>query len=63
MTVNFAEFDIAELKVLDARDALGLPEMGASVEVNYVQEMDDLLGDADDMAVAAGSCSCCCCCC
>ena len=63
MTVNFAEFDIAELKVLDARDAVGLPEMGASIEINYVQEMDDLLGDTDDMAVAAASCSCCCCCC
>lgn len=63
MTVDFAEFDISELKVLDAPDALGLPEMGASIEINYVNEMDDVLGDAGPGAVEAGSCSCCCCCC
>lgn len=64
MTVDFAEFDISELKVLEAQDGIGLPEMGASIELNYVSEMDDVLGtDAQGVATPASSCSCCCCCC
>ncbi|HEY1484705.1 MAG TPA: hypothetical protein VGF84_01300 [Micromonosporaceae bacterium] len=65
MSIDFASFDIAELKVLDARDAIGLPEMGASIEINYVGEMDDSLGETAPEAgadVSVGSCSCCCCC-
>jgi hypothetical protein len=60
---DFAEFDVAELKVLDAQDALGLPQMGASIEVDlFVTELDEALGDTEPGAVSVGSCSCCCCC-
>jgi hypothetical protein len=62
MTVDFAEFDITELKVLDTAEALGLPEMGASLEISYADGMDDMLGDTG-LDVAAGSSCCCCCCC
>lgn len=61
MSVDFTEFDIAELKVLDARDAIGLPEMGASIEINYAGDIDDMLGDSGPN-LSIGSCSCCCCC-
>jgi len=68
MSVDFATFDISELTVLDSTDAMGLPEMGASViietassSVSYTPELDDMLGDIGaDYAVSSSS-SCCCC--
>ena len=62
MTVNFADFDVAELEVLQASDALGLPEMGASIIVEYVDDVDNVLGDTG-LNVDGGSSCCCCCCC
>lgn len=61
MSVDFTEFDIAELQVLDAKDALGLPEMGASISINYAGDMDEMLGD-EMLGDVTISCSCCCCC-
>ena len=63
MSVDFATFDISELTVLDATDAVGLPEMGASFIISaYTPELDDLLGDVGaDVAVSCSSATCCCC--
>lgn len=67
MSVDFATFDISELTVLDATDAMGLPEMGASIVVEmpgsmYTPELDDMLGDIGaDVAVSCSSSTCCCC--
>jgi hypothetical protein len=66
MSVDFAIFDISELTVLDSTDAMGLPEMGASIiietsSISYTPELDDMLGDIGaDYAVSSSS-SCCCC--
>jgi len=65
MSVDFATFDISELTVLDATDAMGLPEMGASIVVElsaaYTPELDDMLGDIGaDVAISCSSSTCCC---
>ena len=66
MSVDFATFDISELTVLDATDAMGLPEMGASIIIDiksltsYTPELDDMLGDIGAQAVSSSS-GCCCC--
>jgi hypothetical protein len=61
-TIDFASFDVSELAVLEVADAIGLPEMGASIQL-YVPDMDDMIGDVASGA-ASGCCSCssCCCC-
>jgi len=53
MSIDFAMFNLTELAVLDATDAVGLPEMGASALAAYVEDLDDLLGTE---TVAASSC-------
>ena len=68
MSVDFATFDISELTVLDATDAMGLPEMGASVIIelksltSYTPELDDMLGDIGAQAISSSSSSSSCCC-
>ena len=55
---TFAQFDISELAVLDASDALGLPEMGASVVIEYGSDVNELIGElGPDMGFSI-SCSC-----
>jgi hypothetical protein len=63
MSVDFATFDISELTVLDSTDAMGLPEMGASViiELSYTPELDDMLGDIGGASAISSSSSSCCC--
>jgi hypothetical protein len=70
MSIDFATFDISELTVLDATDALGLPEMGASVIIEspsptptYTPELDDMLGDIGGQATISSSSSSSSCCC
>jgi hypothetical protein len=61
-TIDFASFDVSELAVLEVADAIGLPEMGASISL-YVPDMEDMIGDVASGATA-GCCSCsstCCC--
>ncbi len=58
MSVDFATFDLTELEVLDSTDALGLPEMGASYNAKYVEDMDDLIGEGADMASSCCSSTC-----
>ncbi len=68
MSIDFATFDISELTVLDATDAVGLPEMGASVIIetsaaSYTPELDDMLGDiGGQVAISSSSSSSSCCC-
>ncbi len=64
MSIDFATFDISELVVLDATDAMGLPEMGASIiiESKYTPELDDMFGDIGAQAISSSSSSACCCC-
>jgi hypothetical protein len=61
-TTNFASFDVSELAVLDVTDAIGLPEMGASIDLDYVPDIDDMIGDVASGASAGCSCSSTCCC-
>jgi hypothetical protein len=61
-TQDFASFDVRELAVLDVTDAIGLPEMGASIEISYVPDLDDMIGDVASGASAGCSCSSTCCC-
>jgi hypothetical protein len=42
---TFAQFDVSELSVLDASDALGLPEMGASIVIEYGSDVNELVGE------------------
>jgi hypothetical protein len=71
MSVDFAMFDLTELVVLDATDAVAVPEMGASSVTiapgsNYVEDMDDLIGESttqDNNYCCSSSSSTCCCCC
>ncbi|MHA6765681.1 thiopeptide-type bacteriocin [Streptacidiphilus sp. PAMC 29251] len=70
MSVDFAMFDLTELVVLDATDAVAVPEMGASSAVfgpvsSYVEDMDDLIGESttqDSTYCCSSSSSTCCCC-
>lgn len=63
MSLDFATFDISELTVLDATDAMGLPEMGASVIFeSYTPELDDMLGDIGAVSISSSSSSSSCCC-
>jgi len=62
MSVDFAVFDLTELAVLDATDAVALPEMGASSAAAFVQDMDELIsGVAADNSYCCSSSTCCCC--
>jgi hypothetical protein len=62
MTVDFAVFDLTELAVLDATDAVALPEMGASTDTLLVEDMDDLIsGGTLDDSYCCSSSTCCCC--
>ena len=63
MSVDFAVFDLTELAVLDADDAVALPEMGASQSANYAQDMDELIGGTSEdyyIACCSSSSSTCC---
>ena len=53
-TLDFASFDVTELAVLEVTDAVGLPEMGASISISlsYVPDLEDMIGD-----VASGASS------
>ena len=58
ITADFATFDIAELDVLDATDAVALPDMGASfviIILNNTADGDEVLGD--DVLNGSGSLS------
>lgn len=70
MSVDFATFNITELEVLDASDAIALPEMGASYTSsgpgsNFVEDMDDLIGEgaSADLTLCCSSSSSSSCCC
>lgn len=43
--VDFAAFDVNELAVLDANDAVALPDMGASVIIiiSYTEDGEEIL--------------------
>jgi hypothetical protein len=58
MSFDFAMFNLTELAVLDSTDAVGLPEMGASYNAKYVEDLDDLLGT--ETVPASSCCSSCC---
>ena len=61
MGMDFAVFDLTELAVLDATDAVALPEMGASS--GFAEDTDDLLsGQTQGVESACCSSSTCCCC-
>ncbi|MEZ0090962.1 hypothetical protein [Streptacidiphilus sp. EB129] len=62
MSVDFAVFDLTELAVLDANDAVALPAMGASIAPDYVEDMDELIGDGADIAAGCSSSTCSSCC-
>ncbi|AUG81638.1 hypothetical protein CFP65_7031 [Kitasatospora sp. MMS16-BH015] len=55
--VDFAAFDVNELAVLDAKDAVALPEMGASVLFifAYTEDGEEVL--TEDSLNASGSAS------
>ncbi|AUG81636.1 hypothetical protein CFP65_7030 [Kitasatospora sp. MMS16-BH015] len=55
--VDFAAFDVNELAVLDAKDAVALPEMGASVLFifNYTEDGEEIL--TEDTLNGSGSAS------
>ena len=58
MSVDFATFNVTELAVLDSTDAMGMPEMGSSMNAKFTEDMDDLIGEGADMA--SSCCSSCC---
>ncbi|MFC1414776.1 thiopeptide-type bacteriocin [Streptacidiphilus sp. N1-12] len=64
MSVDFAVFNLTELAVLDATDAVAMPEMGASYKAAFVEDMDDLIGEGaeDNVTLCCSSSSSCCCC-
>ena len=55
--VDFASFDVSELAVLDATDAVALPDMGASfvVVILYTPDGEEIL--AEDTLNGSGSLS------
>ena len=64
MSVDFAMFNLTELAVLDADDAVAMPEMGASYKAAFVEDMDDLIGETSEDNVilccsSSSSSSCC----
>ena len=64
MSVDFAMFNLTELAVLDADDAVAMPEMGASYKAKFVEDMDDLIGESNQDNVilccsSSSSSSCC----
>jgi hypothetical protein len=63
--VDFASFDVSELEVLDAADAVALPDMGASSVVIIVWETpdgDEVLAETDlELDGGSGSLSTSCC--
>ena len=57
-TLDFAAFDVNELAVLDATDAVALPDMGASVVIifaNYTPDGEEIL--TEDTLNGSGSLS------
>ncbi|MFD7731862.1 hypothetical protein ACFV6F_15925 [Kitasatospora phosalacinea] len=55
--VDFAAFDVNELAVLDANDAVALPDMGASVIIiiSYTEDGEEILTEDSLNTEAAGS--------
>ena len=62
MSLDFAVFDLTELAVLDATDAVALPEMGAS-SAGFTEDIDDLISGGVDVgnSYCCSSSTCCCC--
>ena len=61
MSVDFAVFNLTELAVLDATDAVALPEMGASS--GFTEDTDDLISGTlgVETSYCCSSSTCCCC--
>lgn len=59
MSIDFAQFNVADLDVLDGTDAVALPDMGASfVVASNTDDADDALGqDQADWVVVSTSSS------
>jgi hypothetical protein len=57
--VDFAAFDVNELAVLDANDAVALPDMGASVIIiiGYTEDGEEILTEDTLNNVGSGSLS------
>ncbi|KRB75295.1 MULTISPECIES: hypothetical protein [unclassified Kitasatospora] len=55
--VDFAAFDVNELAVLDANDAVALPDMGASVIIifGYTEDGEEILTEDTLNNADAGS--------
>ncbi|HWB38174.1 MAG TPA: hypothetical protein VHA75_19315 [Rugosimonospora sp.] len=56
-TVDFASFDVNELGVLDATDAVALPDMGASIVIIIVETPDGQEILTEDTLNGSGSLS------
>ncbi|WP_328672833.1 hypothetical protein [Streptomyces sp. NBC_00328] len=57
--VDFAAFDVNELAVLDANDAVALPDMGASVIIiiSYTEDGEEILTEDSLSIDGSGSLS------